>query len=86
MASGIGSTILLNLFITFTVPGISIGGHVGGLLAGAACGAMLFGVNPDQARDRRARQQRVGNDWAVLGSMAALGAVCFVASLLLAVG
>src|SRR5690606_4282942 len=33
--SGIGGLVLINLVLTFAVPGISIGGHVGGLLAGA---------------------------------------------------
>ena len=39
---GIGTILVINLVITFTVPGISVGGHVGGALMGAACGwAML---------------------------------------------
>jgi membrane associated rhomboid family serine protease len=35
MAGGIGPIILLTLGITFVIPGISIGGHLGGLAGGA---------------------------------------------------
>jgi membrane associated rhomboid family serine protease len=42
MRTGIGGTLVLNLLITFMIPGISIGGHLGGALTGAAVGyAML---------------------------------------------
>ncbi|MFN5601811.1 MAG: rhomboid family intramembrane serine protease [Acidimicrobiaceae bacterium] len=42
MRTGIGTTLILNLLITFAIPGISIGGHVGGALTGAVVGyAML---------------------------------------------
>lgn len=36
--TSIGSLLMLNLFVTFFFPGISIGGHLGGAAAGALCG------------------------------------------------
>jgi membrane associated rhomboid family serine protease len=42
-ASGWAPTLLMNLFFTLSIPGISIGGHLGGALAGGACGAVLLG-------------------------------------------
>ncbi|MEZ5165304.1 MAG: rhomboid family intramembrane serine protease [Acidimicrobiales bacterium] len=40
--SGIGQVLLLNLLFTFAVPGISIGGHVGGMIANAAVGGVSW--------------------------------------------
>jgi membrane associated rhomboid family serine protease len=43
LQSPIGGLILINLLITFGIPGISIGGHVGGLIGGALVGFALSG-------------------------------------------
>jgi len=41
IASELGFLIVINLVITFTIPGISIGGHLGGLVGGAVCAAAI---------------------------------------------
>jgi membrane associated rhomboid family serine protease len=50
--------ILLNLFLTFTISGISIGGHIGGLLAGVV---MMFAMT----RFRRSPQLAIASAVAV---------------------
>jgi membrane associated rhomboid family serine protease len=47
--SGVGPLIALNLIFTFAIPGISIGGHLGGLIAGAAVGGVML-RNPADRR------------------------------------
>jgi membrane associated rhomboid family serine protease len=43
MQSGVGMLLLINLIFSFTVPGISWGGHIGGLIGGALV-ALLIGL------------------------------------------
>jgi membrane associated rhomboid family serine protease len=51
MRSGIGVTLLINVVITFGIPGISIGGHVGGFIGGAICGWLLLSPRPPVPRN-----------------------------------
>ena len=54
-ATSIGTTIALNLLITFTLRDfISVGGHVGGLIGGAVCGWILTDIGPKHLGDDRA--------------------------------
>jgi membrane associated rhomboid family serine protease len=39
--SGVGTLIVINLIISFTIPGVSWGGHVGGLIGGALAAIVL---------------------------------------------
>jgi membrane associated rhomboid family serine protease len=41
-STGIGTLLVLNLIITFTIPGISIGAHVGGIVGGALAGWVIM--------------------------------------------
>jgi membrane associated rhomboid family serine protease len=71
MESGLGFWIGLNLLITFTVPNISIGGHIGGLIAGALVAFVMFDL-----RDRVRMP-----DMAVLALAVAIGVAAVVASI-----
>ena len=42
--SGVGGLIVVNLVLTFVVPGVSIGGHLGGMVGGFLVGAFMLRV------------------------------------------
>jgi membrane associated rhomboid family serine protease len=69
--AGIGPLILLNLLLSFGVANISIGGHIGGLIGGAAAAYLL--------EELPARWRRVGLPACLLLSAAAVGGALAVA-------
>jgi len=68
MQSGLVMTLVLNLGITFLLPGISIGGHIGGIVAGGIAALLLFEVG----------ERRRGMREAALAATVLLGAVIAV--------
>lgn len=77
LRGGIGMTILLNLLLTFTIPGLSIGGHVGGLVTGGVAGGILLLGTP---LGRQSRGEQLGRG----ATVAAIGLACGVAAVLVA--
>jgi len=70
MQTGLGVTILLNLGITFLIPNISIGGHIGGLIGGALAALILI-----QFGDRQRSQLVPILGCAVLAAAAVAGSI-----------
>jgi membrane associated rhomboid family serine protease len=73
-STGIGGLIVVNLVITFAVPIISVGGHVGGLVAG---GLAVFLLEP--ARDGWRSNTALAISGAVVAACVLFGAAYFVA-------
>lgn len=71
--NGIGGLVVINVLLTFAVPGIAIGAHIGGLIIGVAVGALVF------ALDRAVRSPWAGT-MAALGVTAVLWIGCLVAA------
>jgi membrane associated rhomboid family serine protease len=76
MQSGLGITLLLNLGITFVIPNISIGGHIGGLVAGGIVGYLMFEI----ADRRRIAMTPVLGACVALGVALAIGCVAVASS------
>jgi membrane associated rhomboid family serine protease len=71
-ASGLGLIIGVNLLFTFSVPGISIGGHLGGLIGGLVAGWLLLEGGP----------RLLGSETAATVAVSALGVAALVTCLL----
>lgn len=75
VVSQLGFWLVLNLVLTFSVSGISIGGHLGGLAGGVIAGLVVL------AGERRGAREPVGAEVAML---VALAAAVFVGAVVVA--
>jgi membrane associated rhomboid family serine protease len=74
IAGEIGLLLLINLALTFGIPGISIGGHLGGLVGGALCALAIVAGDRGMLGARRLEAE--------LALMGAVGAISVAGALL----
>jgi membrane associated rhomboid family serine protease len=71
---GVGGLIAINLVLSVVLPGISLGGHVGGLLAGGAVGAVMLHERPSDVHHLESIAVALGvMALAVMGCIAVAG-------------
>jgi len=73
--SGLGITLVINIVFSLSVSGISIGGHLGGLVAGAICGFVIV-----QLGERRGMQGAAIACCVLVGVASVVGAVAVAGS------
>ena len=72
LASQVGFFVVINLVLTFTVSGISVGGHIGGIVGGGLATFLILAL--DRSRVANARTIEIAG-MVVLGAVAIAGAV-----------
>ena len=68
--SGLGLTLVINIIFSLSVSGISIGGHLGGVVGGAICGWLIV-----QVGERRRMQGAALAGCAVVGLVSVIAAI-----------
>lgn len=76
VVSQLGFWLALNLVLTFTIPNISAGGHIGGMLGGALAALLVIGAERRMAGRETLRSELIG--------MGAIGLVALVAAVVVA--
>lgn len=76
LASELGFLLLFNLAFTFAVPGISVGGHLGGLAGGLVCAMLIVAGERGMLGSRRLQAE--------LAAMAAVGFFSIAAAITVA--
>ncbi|MFL5861814.1 MAG: rhomboid family intramembrane serine protease [Solirubrobacteraceae bacterium] len=73
--SGLGLTLLINIVFTLSVSGISIGGHLGGVVGGGICGWLIV-----QVGERRRMPAAALAGCAVVAALSVIGAIAVAGS------
>jgi membrane associated rhomboid family serine protease len=73
--SGLGFTLVINIIFSLSVSGISVGGHFGGVIAGAICGWLIV-----QLGERRRMPAAALAGCALIGVASVIGAIAVAGS------
>ncbi len=73
--SGLGLTLVINIIFSLSVSGISIGGHLGGVVGGAICGWLIV-----QVGERRRMQAAAIAGCLVVAAISVIGAIAVAGS------